>query len=139
MRLTTRESSRVELHKIRLPLIAMIDVILFLLFYFVISGNMAAQERALSTTLGASQGQSSSLLQSQMLLIESQNGAVVYRIGDRTLTDRAGLAAVLSALPREAGIIVRPSAEVPVAATAEAVQVAKDAGFTRISYLVAGV
>lgn len=138
MRLTRRETSRFELEKTRLPLVAMIDVVMFLLFYFIIAGNIAAEEASLSTTLGASQGRSTSLLQSQTLLIELQNGVPVYRIGERIMADRAALASVLDLLPRDAGIIVKPAPDVPVEATATAVQVAKDAGFTRISYLVGG-
>ena len=138
MRLTRRESSRVELEKIRLPLVAMIDVILFLLFYFIIAGNLAAEEATLSTTLGSAEGRSNSTLQSQVLEIVSVNGVAVFRMGERVMGTREELAAVLDRLPREAGIIVKPSPEVPVAATATAVQVAKDAGFTRISYVVAG-
>lgn len=138
MRLTRREAGRFELERARLPLIAMIDVVMFLLFYFIIAGNIAAEEALLSTTLGTAEGRSTSLLQSQTLIIEIQGGAVVYRMGDRVMADRASLAAVLDRLPREAGIIVRPSPTVPVEATATAVQVARDAGFTRISYLVAG-
>jgi biopolymer transport protein ExbD len=138
MRLTRRETSRVELEKIRLPLVAMIDVILFLLFYFIIAGNLAAEEAALSTTLGSAQGRSTSALQPQILEIEGREGGWQYRMGERVMASREELAGVLDRLPREAGIIVRPSAAVPVAATAEAVQVAKDAGFTRISYVVAG-
>lgn len=138
MRLTRREGSRFELEKARLPLVAFIDVVLFLLLYFVLAGNLAAEEQILSTTLGASQGRSQSLLQSQMLIIEVQNGQVVYRIGERVMPDRQSLASVLRQLPHDAGIIVRPSPEVPVEATAAAVQEAKDAGFDRISYLVGG-
>lgn len=138
MRLTRSHGGKFELEKVRLPLVAFIDVVLFLLLYFVISGNMAAEEQILSTTLGASQGRSQSLLQSQMLVIEIQNGLVVYRIGERVMPDREALAGVLAQLPHDAGIIVRPSPEVPVEATAAAVQEAKNAGFTRISYLVGG-
>jgi len=138
MRLTRRETSRVEMEKIRLPLVAMIDVILFLLFYFIVAGNLAAEEASLSTTLGSAEGRSNSALQSQILIIESRDGLAVYRMGERVMTTREELASVLDRLPRDAGIIVKPSPEVPVAATAAAVQVAKDAGFTRISYVVAG-
>lgn len=138
MRLTRRETSRVELEKIRLPLVAMIDVILFLLFYFIIAGNLAAEEAALSTTLGSAEGRASSALQSQILVIEPREGGWQYRMGDRVMGTREELAGVLDRLPRDAGVIVKPSPGVPVAATAEAVQVAKDAGFTRISYVVAG-
>ena len=74
MRLTRRESSRVEMEKIRLPLVAMIDVILFLLFYFIVAGNLAAEEATLSTTLGSAEGRSNSTLQSQVLEIVSVNG-----------------------------------------------------------------
>ncbi len=138
MRLTRRESARFELEKARLPLVAFIDVILFLLFYFIIAGNIAAEEATLSTTLGTAQGRSTSLLQSQTLTIQIEGGLAVYRMGDREMRDRAGLASVLDRLPREAGIIVKPEPDVPVEAIAMAVQVAKDAGFTRISYVVGG-
>lgn len=139
MRLNRRASRRFELESIRLPLIGMINVVMFLLLYFIIAGSIAAEEAALSTTLGAAQGRSSSLLQSQVLIIEMREGEPVFRIGDLVMSERAALADVLGRLPRDAGIIVRPAPDVPVEATAAAVQVAKDAGFVRISYLVSGV
>ncbi|HEX2836783.1 MAG TPA: biopolymer transporter ExbD [Phycisphaerales bacterium] len=140
MRLSRRRSGRLEVEDLRLPLIALIDVVLFLLFYFIIAGTMAGAEAELPTALGTSrsgQGQSSSL-QPQVLSIVWVTGSggahAEYKMGQRTMRERRTLANVLNALPKDVGIIIRPSPDVPVEATATAIQLARDAGFRRISY-----
>ena len=46
-----RNSGLLELAEMRLPLIALIDVILFLLMYFLLAGSLEAEERELATHL----------------------------------------------------------------------------------------
>jgi biopolymer transport protein ExbD len=54
MRMTSRRrTGLLELSEMRLPLIALIDVILFLLMYFLLAGSMEAEERELAATLGS--------------------------------------------------------------------------------------
>jgi biopolymer transport protein ExbD len=51
-----KQSRRLDPASLRLPLIALIDVVLFLLFYFIIAGNLAAEEGELASTLKTSSG-----------------------------------------------------------------------------------
>lgn len=138
MRMKRRRSSRFDPEKVRLPLVALIDVVLFLLFYFMISGSAAGQESELSTALATAGtgGSGAARIQPQMLSISMNADRVVYSIGQRTISTRTSLESLLKVLPKEAGIIIRPAPEVSVDSIAAAVQVAKDAGFSRISYVM---
>ncbi|MFO0832807.1 MAG: biopolymer transporter ExbD [Phycisphaerales bacterium] len=143
MRLARRRKHRLEVEDLRLPLIALIDVVLFLLFYFIIAGTMAGVESELPSALGTSRGGSgqSSSLQPQVLSIVWVTGTdshAEYKMGQRTMRERRTLQNVLGALPKDVGIIIRPSPDVPVEATAAAIQAARDAGFRRISYAPSG-
>src|SRR5881628_2900349 len=120
MKFLRREDRRFEMEKVRLPLIALIDVVLFLLLYFMIAGTMAGQESLLASSLrtdkpGKGQG---SDLQSQILYVETAAGATRFRLGDRSVQDKAGLVVLLKQLPRENGIIVKVSPQVRVEAAA---------------------
>lgn len=117
----------------RLPLIALIDVVLFLLFYFVISFSISAEERELAAAV-ASPGRSASPLLSQVVRVELADGKPQYLIGGRVFADREALTGLLRTLPKEPGVIVKSSAEVPIEAIAAAAQAARDAGFPNISY-----
>jgi biopolymer transport protein ExbD len=124
---------------LRLPLVAFIDVVLFMLLYFVVAADLTPSEAYLSTALktdARGKGQGTSLLP-QIVRVESDGANVRYKIGDRVLADRASLLALLRQLPKEAGIVVRVSNEVPVSAAATAVAAGREAGFTRISYVPA--
>jgi biopolymer transport protein ExbD len=144
MRLARRRQGRLEVEDLRLPLIALIDVVLFLLFYFIIAGTMAGAEAELPTTLGTSRAGSgeSSGMQPQVLTIawvaDSTGGHAEFKMGQRTMRERRTLENVLKALSKDVGIIIRPAADVPVEATATALQLARDAGFRRISYAPGG-
>jgi biopolymer transport protein ExbD len=125
------------MEKVRLPLIALIDVVLFLLLYFMIAGTMAGEESLLASSLrtdkpGKGKG---SDLQSQVLYVEAPQGAQRFRLGDRSVTDKSGLAVLLKQLPREHGIIVKVAPQVRVEAAAAALQACKDAGFQKVSYV----
>lgn len=143
MRLSRRRSGRLEVEDLRLPLIALIDVVLFLLFYFIIAGAMSGVETELPTALGTSRsgaGQASSL-QPQVLSIVWVSGGdahAEYKLGQRTMRERRTLANVLAALPKDVGLIIKPSPDAPVEAIATAIQIARDAGFKRISYAPSG-
>ncbi len=147
MRLSRRRASRLDPEQIRLPLMALIDVVLFLLFYFIIAGTMAGEETELATALGTSRGasQQASSLQPQVLGIAwvadtgSAGGHAEFKLGQRTVRERQTLFNILQQLPKEVGIIIRPAANVPVEATATAIQMARDAGFRRISYATSGI
>lgn len=128
----------------RLPLVALIDVVLFLLLYFLIAGTLASPESSLSatTTPDRKGGGRGNALTAQVLKVEptvggggSGVGGVRFVIGARVSTDRAGLREVLSSLPKDAGIVIKVSDDVAIAAAATALQVARDVGFSKVSYV----
>ena len=126
---------------IRLPLVALIDVCLFLLLYFMIAGTFAGEESALATTIAGARsggGGSGSTLSVQVLRVRSTPGkgsGVEYTIGARLMGDRASLLEVLRALPKEVGMVIKVDDEAPVEAAAGAIQACKDAGFTKVTYV----
>lgn len=124
----------------RLPLIALIDVVLFLLLYFMVAGTLAPEEAELSAALRSERGASSKALDLQPQVISVLPGAdghAEFRLGGRVARDKASLAAVLEQLPKEGGVFVKTSGRVHVEAAATALQACKDAGFVRITYVPA--
>jgi biopolymer transport protein ExbD len=136
MNLSKGRSKRMSIEAMRLPLVALIDVVLFLLFYFMVAGDIAASEAELQTALATQQGAGSgvSSLQAQIIDVKLDGGTPVYRVGARTVRSAATLGNILSSLPRDMGVIVRVDDNVPIEAAAVAVQAATDAGFTKITY-----
>jgi biopolymer transport protein ExbD len=137
MKFLRTEDRRFEMEKVRLPLIALIDVVLFLLLYFMIAGTMAGEESQLSSSLrtdkpGKGRG---SDLQSQVLYVEPAPSGTRFRLGERSVQDKAGLSGLLKQLPRDGGIIVKVAPAVQVEWAAAALQACKDAGFQKISYV----
>jgi biopolymer transport protein ExbD len=131
-------TKRTELEIPRLPLVALIDVVFFLLLYFIMAGNLAPIEPNLETALRTDKrsGEASSNLIPQIVSVDATSeGRWVYRLGERTLTDKESLATVLKSLSKQGGVVVRVSGSVPVHAVAGAIQACKDAGFTKISYV----
>ncbi len=126
---------------IRLPLIALVDVVLFLLLYFLIAGTIASPESQLSTAITADRrgGGQGSALTAQILRVERGTGGeeagARFVIGSRVMGDRASLHDVLLSLPKDAGIVIRAADDVTVGAAATALQVARDVGFSKVSYV----
>ena len=137
MRMTSRRrTGLLELSEMRLPLIALIDVILFLLMYFLLAGSMEAEERELAATLGsgrATAGDSGGFTP-QVVDVTMANGSTTYRIGTRTFAARDALRDAIRSLPKEPGVVVRVADDVTVEGAASALQACRDAGFTRIAY-----
>jgi biopolymer transport protein ExbD len=134
-----REDRRFAPERVRLPLIALIDVVFFLLIYFVIAGTLAGEEAQLAAALradkqGAGKGAD---LTPQILFVEPAAGKARFRIGERTMEDRASLAALLKQLPKDNGVIVRVAGGVTVEAAATALQATQEAGFKKVSYVPA--
>jgi biopolymer transport protein ExbD len=126
--------------KYRLPLIALIDVVLFLLLYFMVAGNISTEEAELAAALKSEKGGKGAALdfQPQVLSVEpAPGGGVAFRMGERVVTDRPALAQLLHTLPRENGVFVRVNPGVTVGAAAAAVQECSNAGFTKITYVPA--
>lgn len=125
----------------RLPLVALIDVVLFMLLYFLVAGTLASPESQLSSAITADRagGGKGSALTAQILRIDRTAGgdslSARFTIGGRTVTDRDSLREVLRSLPKEPGVVVRVADDVAVSAAATAIQIAKDVGFTKVSYV----
>lgn len=121
-----------------LPMTSMIDVVFLLLIYFMVTATWV-RERELPSTLDAVREGSGSVadLTPQIVEVEMREGAPAFRMGARVLRQRAALTELLTALPKEGGVFVRGSGEVPWGAVAEALQAAHDAGFDRRTYVPA--
>jgi biopolymer transport protein ExbD len=122
---------------IRLPLAALIDVVFFLLLYFIMAGTLTAAEGELPMTLstGKRAAGSGSDYSTQVLFVQVEDGKVKYRLGTRSIGTQEELTEVLGKLPKEPGIVVKAQDEAPVQWTAAALQAARDAGFSRVSYV----
>ncbi len=119
----------------RLPLTAFIDVVLFLLLYFLLAGNLAELEAELPSGLQTERLTGRSDLAPQIVLVRSDAGRPVFHVGDRVLTDRESLVGLLRQLPKDQGVFVKVSARATVEAAAAALQAARDAGFSKVNYV----
>ncbi len=123
----------------RLSLIAFIDVVLFILLYFMMAGNLAAAESELASALQTAKGTSASRdLAPQVVQVDVVESRVVFMVGERVIGDRESLTAVLKQLNKEAGVFVKVMGRAPVGAAAAAIQACRDAGFVKVSYVPAG-
>ena len=121
-----------------LPMTSMIDVVFLLLIFFLVTSSFAPDEGRIDSALQTEgSGVATSDLQPQVVHVERSGAVVMYRVGQRTTTSAQELTSILRQLPREAGVAVRVSGEVPVGAAARAMQAAHDAGFEKRSYVPA--
>jgi biopolymer transport protein ExbD len=120
-----------------LPITALIDCVFLLLVYFLITSRLTPPESQLPSSLASERRSAAgaSSLQPQVLRLISEGGRVTFVLGDRRLATQATLTNILSQLPKENGLFVRVPDDVPVEGAASALQAARDAGFTRISYV----
>jgi biopolymer transport protein ExbD len=138
-----RRRQRGHLQLTRLPLVALIDVVLFMLFYFMMAGTFGGEEARLAAASAIDRpggGAATGALSSQTVRVEPEGGAagaggIVFKLGSRVVRDRAELVALLRQLPKEPGVVIRAADAVPVEAAAAALQAAHDAGFNRVSYV----
>lgn len=132
-----KSKSRLDPSGLRLPLIALIDVILFLLMYFMFAGSLDADEAELRTAIRAEQraGRGTPEAGAPIIDVATVEGRVEFRVGSHRLVTRDELAAVLRQLPTLSGAIIRVSDGTTVGAAAAAAQACADAGFDKISYL----
>lgn len=120
----------------RLPLTAFIDVVLFLLLYFLIAGSLAEQESELASGLKAdSKASGSADLAPQIVTVGASNGKTVFQLGTRSIPDRAALVGILRQLPKDRGVFVKVSSAAPVSGAAAALQACREAGFTKVNYV----
>jgi biopolymer transport protein ExbD len=132
-----RENRKFSPERVRLPLVALLDVILFLLLYFIVAGSLAPPEGEQPSSLKTDRAAASkgADLQPQILLVDTAAGAVRFRIGERILGDKQSLITILARLPKESGIVVRVADAAPVEAASTALQACMDAGFSKVSYV----
>lgn len=133
---SARRAQMFDPAEMRLPLIALIDVILFLLMYFLLAGSLESEERELAAALAAERASAAaaSALAPQIVDVVRVGDAEVFRLGARVVETRRDLADLIRALPVEPGIVIRGDDSASVAGVAAATQAAEDAGFTRITY-----
>ncbi len=126
--------------RITLDLAAMIDVTFLLLIYFMVTRIIAPPEDKLSPTLQTQREQragAASDFQPQVIEVLPEESGPVYRLGSRTLIDRAALQAALEPLPKSEGVFINVHDQVPVGFAVAAIQVARDAGFDQVTYVPA--
>lgn len=125
--------------RIVLMMAAMIDCVFLLNIYFLVTAASAPLEGELATQVRTEDANASpSGLAPQVVDVRATGGQAAYTIGQRTMRDGAALTAVLRALPREGGLAVRVHTGPTVADVAAAMQAGRDAGFSEVSYVVAG-
>lgn len=139
MRVKTRMrhgSHRMRPEDLRLAIIPLVDVVFLLLLYFVMAGSFAEDEKRLATALATdSSGSRSAEFIPQRVRVSWVEDHAVWTIGERITADRGELRGILVGLPRDVGLIVAPDRDAPLEATAAAVQIARDLGFDKLSYV----
>ena len=135
--MSTRSTSRRRAARLgALPLTSMIDVVFLLLIFFLVTADFAQQEHKLPSALQTEGGGvRSSDLQPQIIRISLDDGEPVFTIGQVRSSDRVSLEAVLKQLPRDAGVAIKADPDVPIQSIATALQAARNAGFSRRSYV----
>jgi biopolymer transport protein ExbD len=119
-----------------LPLTSMIDVVFLLLIFFLVTSNFAQQERELPSALQTDGGGvRASDLQPQIVEIRLLDGSPVFVLGERAVRSSDDLRSLIIQLPKEPGVAVKSDPDVPISAVAAALQAARDAGFTKRSYV----
>ncbi|USN98497.1 MAG: biopolymer transporter ExbD [Phycisphaeraceae bacterium] len=118
-----------------LPMTSMIDVVFLLLIFFMVTASFSSDEDKLSSALATEGGGKAGALQPQVVRIRFADGATVYEIGAHRLRSINSLRNLLSALPKEQGVVFRVSDGVPIDDAASALQAAVDAGFVKRSYV----
>lgn len=132
-----KRSRRTDFEIPKLPLVALIDVVFFLLLYFIMAGNLAPVEQNLETALKTDRpgGGSGSTLLPQIVTVDEVEGKPVFKLGERVMSDKASLTAALAKLNKQGGVVIRVTGRAPVWMAAAAVQASKDAGFVKVSYV----
>ncbi len=132
----SRSKRRRASHLGALPLTSMIDVVFLLLIFFLITADFAKPENKLPAALQTEGGGvRSSDLQPQIIQISLLENRSVFTIGQVQCADRVSLEQILSQLPRDAGVAIKAEPDVPIQDVATALQAARNAGFTRRSYV----
>jgi len=125
-------------NRVQLNLASMIDVVFLLLIFFLFSSIITPSESQLTPNIQTQSGHSANKgfdFAPQVVSVELIDGRPAYRIGSRLMASRDELQAMLSNLPRELGVFVRVDDAVPVGFAVGAIQVCRDAGFEKVTYV----
>ncbi|MBS0189241.1 MAG: biopolymer transporter ExbD [Planctomycetes bacterium] len=120
----------------RLSLVAFIDIVLFLLLYLMLAGTLAAPESRLAAGIEktSAAGAKAPDLPPLQLKVDRVNDRPAFQVGQRQLSSQGEVASALLNAPKQGGVLVRSGPRALVEDVAAAMQAAKDAGFTRVSY-----
>jgi len=120
-----------------LPLTTLIDVVFLLLVFFMVTATLSTLESRLSSALKVDRqgGPRVADLEPLIVSVETVQGSPGFRLGQRVVRTRQSLTNLLDQLSKDTGVVVRVAGDVPVGATAAALQACRDAGFSRISYV----
>ena len=117
---------------------SLIDVTFLLLAYFMVSTVMARPEDRLTPTI-QTQDQSAkgseADFQPQTIDVLVLNGVEVYQLGQQTMRSVESLKSKLTGLPLDLGVFIRAGEGVSVGFAMGAIQAARDAGFTQVTYV----
>lgn len=121
----------------KLTLVALIDVCLFLLLYFMIASSFSGPEAELASGIKTEKPGSGAAQDTPPLILDVKldGGRPTFRIGERVAAGRDALRDLLRQLPKSSGVVVRVAGDVPVEAAAAALQACKDAEFVKVSYV----
>ena len=122
-------------------LTSMIDVVFLLLVYFIVTTVISIPEDRLAPALQQRESKAGGAkqdLEPQIVEVVAEGGTPVYRFGDRVMTARGELAAVLAGLPQDPGLFIKVSDGVPIGFAIAALQEARNAGFEKVTYVPAG-
>jgi biopolymer transport protein ExbD len=122
-----------------LPMTSMIDVVFLLLIFFMVSASFIQTERNLDSAIevrNRSAQQAQSNLEPAIVEIVESGGRHVYKVGAREMISEAELQNLLAQFPDKLqGAFVRVSDTAPFRMAAAAIQSAKSAGFTVVTYV----
>lgn len=127
-----------QANRVQLNLASMIDVVFLLLIFFLFSSIITPSESQLTPNIQTQSADSASRstdFAPQVVSVEMVDGRPAYRIGSRIITDRRELETLLRRLPHELGVFVRVDDAAPVGFAVSAIQVCRDAGFEKVTYV----
>ncbi len=116
-----------------LNLATMLDATFLLLAYFIVTAAVERPEERLEALLAGPSAASVSDLEPVVVEVRGEQGAA-FRVGERPVRDRRELREVLARLDVRTPIRVEVLDGPPVSLVAAALQTARDAGFTGVSY-----
>jgi biopolymer transport protein ExbD len=140
-----RFNMKLSSHKVQraapldLPMTSMIDVVFLLLIFFMTTSAFIETERNLDSAIevrNRSASESQSNQEPAIVEIVESGGRHVFKVGAREMTSEAELQELLAQFPDKLqGAFVRVSDTAPFHMAAAAIQAAKSAGFTIVTYV----